>query len=271
MDFAAADPDMVFAPDLFTDKTAIITGGGTGIGFAIARYLGLLGAQVIIAGRRTEVLAEASEALCKDQIMVQSRTLNIRDQASVEAFFTGLEKSGLQADFLINNAGGQFPAPAASITPNGFRAVFDLNVQGTWQMCRMFGQRVMGAARKGRIVNIVFCHTGPNPFFAHAQAARAAVVNLTKTLALEWGQRGLLVNAVGPGTIATDAYLSYMATQGWSDNTERLPVQRMGLPMEIAATVAFLCSPAGAYITGQLLSVDGGESLLGPDPQKRLF
>jgi len=142
-------------------------------------------------------------------------------------------------------------------------------VQGNWHVTLTYAKRLFDAGRAGRIVNIVFAHTGPNPFFAHAQSARAAVVNLTKTLALEWGSKGVTVNAIGPGAIETDALKSYMGDKGWTDPTARLPIQRMGTPMEIAAATAFLCSPAGAYITGAYLPVDGGDALVGPDPQKQ--
>jgi len=132
-------------------------------------------------------------------------------------------------------------------------------------MSRTFASRCFAEDRAGRIINIVFAHTGANPLFAHAQAARAAIVNLTQTLAVEWGKRGILVNAVGPGAIATQGLEGYMAEKGIADGTARLPVDRRGTPMEIAAAVAFLCSPAGNYITGIHLPVDGGDALMGPD------
>lgn len=258
----------LFQPGSLTGRTALITGGGTGIGFAIARLLGRLGASIVIAGRREEVLAEAAGRLSGEGIAAEHHPVNTRDQASVTALFGWMEGRGAGPDILINNAGGQFPAPARDISANGFRAVMDLNVQGNWHMTRAFADALIPAGRPGRIVNIVFCHTGANPCFAHAQAARAAVVNLTKTLAVEWGQYGILVNAVGPGAIATEALKAYSDDMGWTDPTARLPVPRMGTPMEIASAVAFLCSPAAAYITGAFLPVDGGDALVGPDPQK---
>ncbi|MEO1191849.1 MAG: SDR family NAD(P)-dependent oxidoreductase [Pseudomonadota bacterium] len=225
----------LFQPGLLAGKRALITGGGTGIGFATARLLGRLGAKVLIAARRKEVLQTAEAALQAEGIAASSQALNIRDLQSVEALFTDLEAAERLPDLLINNAGGQFPAPAAEISPNGFRAVFDLNVQGNWQMSHGYAKRLIAAGRGGRIINIVFGHTGPIPYFAHAQAARAAIVNLTKTLALEWGQKGILVNAVGPGAIRTGALEDYSRDQGWSDPTRRLPVPRMGTAMEVAA------------------------------------
>ena len=248
--------------------TALITGGGTGIGFATARLLGRCGARVVIAARRTEVLEAAAHLLEAEGVVAYWHPLNTRDLDSVNALYGWLAAEELLPDVLVNNAGGQFPAKALDISPNGFRVVMDLNVQGNWHMSQGFAKRIVEAGRPGRIVNIVFGHTGPIPYFAHAQAARAAIVNLTKTLALELGRKGILVNAVGPGAIRTEALAAYSAGQGWRDSTARLPVTRMGSPMEVAAAVAFLCSPAGAYITGCLLPVDGGDALAGPDPQK---
>jgi NAD(P)-dependent dehydrogenase (short-subunit alcohol dehydrogenase family) len=176
----------------------------------------------------------------------------------VKTLFDWLARERGLPDFLINNAGGQFAAAALDISANGFRAVTELNLQGTWQMCRAFAKHAAG--RGGRVVNIVFSDIEGAPRFAHAAAARAAVVNLTKTLAMEWARQGILVNAVGPGTIETEALGQYKP-EDFTRDAAGLPVPRLGTPREVALAVTYLCSPAGDYITGTVLVVDGGAAL----------
>jgi NAD(P)-dependent dehydrogenase (short-subunit alcohol dehydrogenase family) len=255
----------VFAPGILAGHHALVTGGGTGIGYAIARELGGLGATITIAARTASRLKDAADALKADGIDAAWHTVNIRKEAEVESLYDAVVAQRGMPDILVNNAGGQFGAKALDISPNGFRAVIDLNVQGTWHMARAHAQRLIAAGRSGRIVNIVFCDTDGMPYFAHAAAARAAVVNLTKTLAMEWGHKGILVNAVGPGPIETPAIAQYTGAMASGQRLGKLPVPRMGTPRECALAVAFLCSAAGDYITGALLPVDGGSALVGRD------
>ena len=255
-------PD-VFAPGLFAGRHAFVTGGGTGIGLAIARELGRLGARVTIAARDEERLATAARQLQGEGIDVAWYGLNIRDGEAVDDVWNRLANERGLPDFLVNNAGGQFGAKALDISANGFRAVMDLNVQGTWHMSSAFAHRLIAAGKPGRIVNIVFAHTQAMVYFAHAAAARAAVVNLTQTLALEWGEHGILVNAVGPGPVKTEAIAQYTDDMSSNHMIARMPVPRWGEPHESAYAVAFLLSPAGDWITGILLPVDGGAQLAG--------
>ena len=171
----------IFADGLLDGRHVLVTGGGTGIGLAIARECGRLGARVTLAARRENILAEACAALKGEGIDAAWRGLNIRDNDAVLAAYEGIAAERGLPDFLVNNAGGQFGAKADDISANGFRAVMDLNVQGNWQMSHAFAQRHRAAGTPGRIVNIVFAHTDAMVFFAHAAAARAAVVNLTRT------------------------------------------------------------------------------------------
>lgn len=248
----------VFAPGLFTGRHVLITGGGTGIGFGIAREFAQLGARVTIAARTEAKLQAAADELRKLGADAAWHAINIRDEAQVETLFDWLARERGVPDFLVNNAGGQFAAAALDISANGFRAVTDLNLQGTWQMCRAFAKHAAG--RGGRIVNIVFSDIEGAPRFAHAAAARAAVVNLTKTLAMEWARQGILINAVGPGTIETEGIRQY-TDQDFTRDVGGLPVPRLGTPREVALAVAYLCSPAGDYVTGTVLVVDGGAAL----------
>ena len=252
----------VFRADLFRDRLALVTGGGTGIGFAIAQLLGRLGAKLVLASRTEESLDRAAASLGEQGIEAIVQPLNIRDEAEVEAAFDKMASEHGVPDILVNNAGGQFAAPALDISANGWRAVVDLNLNGTWYMSRAFGRRLIEAKRPGCIVNIVLALESGIPGMAHAGAARAGVVNLTKTLAYEWGPHGVTVNAIAPGTIDTDALAQYDQAS-LDEGVRGLPVARIGTSFEVAELVAYLCSPAGSYITGVLLPLDGGEHLTG--------
>jgi len=256
-------PSTIFAAGLLEGRHVLVTGGGTGIGLAVAREAGRLGARVTLAARRGDVLAQACETLRVEGIDAAWHSLNIRDNDAVVAVMDEIAASRGLPDFLINNAGGQFGAKATDISPNGFRAVMDLNVQGTWQMSHAFATRHIAAETPGRIVNVVFSHTDAMQFFAHAAAARAAVVNLTRTLALEWGDHGILVNAVGPGPVQTEGIEQYDESMSGSGRIANMPVPRWGRPDETAWLVVYLLTPAGDWITGSVFSIDGGSQLVG--------
>ncbi len=256
----------VFAPNLLIDQTALITGGGTGIGLAIAHTLGQLGARILIAGRTEDTLQNAVTQLQEAQIDADYRLLNIRDNGVVTQLFSDLESNQVGVDILVNNAGGQFSAPALDISANGFRAVVDLNLQGTWQMSAAFAHHLLRRHAPGNIINIVLCLESGIPGMVHASAARAGVVNMTKTLAYEWAEHGIRVNAIAPGTIETGGLDNY-DTDNLQRQIHKLPIKRMGQPEEVGQCVAFLASPTASYITGTTLPVDGGEHLTGASPQ----
>jgi peroxisomal trans-2-enoyl-CoA reductase len=258
------NPSKIFAPGLLAGRRALVTGGGTGIGLAIARELGTLGAAIVIAARTEDRLEAAARDLRSAGIAATARKLNIRNDDEVTALFDALAAAGEFPDILVNNAGGQFAADPLDITPNGFRAVIDLNLQGTWNMTRAFAGRLIPTGRKGSIVNIVLSTFDGSPMMMHSAAARAGVVNMTKSLAYAWGPKGITINAIAPGTIDTDALDAYGRDEMviWG---KRLPVPRLGAPEEIAWAAAYLCSPAGDYVTGTTLIVDGGQHLMGAD------
>lgn len=256
----------VFKEHLFAGKTVLVTGGGSGIGLAIAQQLGELGAKVLIAARSLERLELARNALQELQIDCQSYSLNVRDEESVSQLFSTLQQQGISVDILVNNAGGQFTAPALDITTNGFRSVVDLNLTGTFNMSKAFALQRLDPLQPSSIINIVLCLESGIPGMAHAAASRAGVVNLSKTLAWEWAPLGIRVNAIAPGTVRT-AGLEHYDADNLQQGVDKLLIKRMAEPEEVAQAVAYLASPAASYITGICLALDGGEHLTGASPQ----
>ncbi|MCB9739336.1 MAG: SDR family oxidoreductase [Deltaproteobacteria bacterium] len=252
----------IFRDGLFDGQVALVTGGGSGIGRAIAHELASLDAFVVISGRKLEkldtVVAEISEAGGRAEAMV----LDIRDDEAVDAAIADLVARHGRLDAVVNNAGGQFVAGAEEIRPKGWRAVIDTNLNGTFWVSRAAFLHAMGE-RGGAIVSIVADMWNGFPGMAHTGAARAAVVNMTKTMAVEWASRGVRVNAVAPGGILSSGLKNYprgvleMALPMLRGN----PTGRMGTESEVAAAVTFLLSPAASYITGETLRVDGAGSL----------
>ncbi len=254
-------PTSVFRPDLFAGKVAVVTGGGSGIGKAIARELVELGARVVIAARKEPRLLEAAAEI-GTQDQVASTLCNIRDEEQVRAMlqFT-LDRFG-SIDFLINNAGGQFPSPAALIRTKGWNAVIETNLTGTFLCCReVFG--LWMEEHGGVIVNIIADMFRGFPGMVHTGAARAGVDNITKSLAVEWAHLGIRVNSVAPGTIHSSGIETYDPSfqQVFYSMAGNIPAQRLGTEEEVSAAVMFLLSPAAAFITGETMRVDGGGSL----------
>ncbi|MEM7353605.1 MAG: SDR family oxidoreductase [Acidobacteriota bacterium] len=257
------DGGSVFRPGLFDGRTILVTGGGTGIGRAIARELASLGAHVVLAARDTARLNAAVSTIEADGGRASHVPVDIRDEDSVAALWEAVLEAHPRVDALVNNAGGQFPSPAEKISKKGWHAVIETNLTGSFLMAREAYNRYM-AQHSGVIVNIVAEMWRGFPGMAHTGAARAGVVNLTKTLAVEWAHAGVRVNAVAPGTIEGDgltrydpAFIGPMLEQIRAD----APFKRLGTEPEVAAAVTFLLSPAAAYISGETLRVDGASSL----------
>lgn len=252
----------IFAAGLMQGRTALVTGGGSGIGLAIAHELGALGANVAICGRNVEKLEAARAELEAAGVTCLAQPCDIREAEQVDALVDAvLERFGA-LDFLVNNAGGQFPAPAEGISIKGWRAVIENNLNGTFLVTRTVAEKAMLPRKQGRIVNIVANMWRGFPGMAHTGAARAGVVNLTQTLAVEWASRGILVNAVAPGTVrstGTDRYPPELMARA----IEATPLKRMGTVEDVAHAVTYLLSPAGDWITGETLCVDGGARLWG--------
>lgn len=263
----------IFREDIFKNKVAIVTGGGTGIGLCIAEELARGGAKVVIASRKMERLIPAAKGLSRDyNAEVIPMTVNIRELEQVEKLFDDvLEKFG-RIDFLVNNGGGQFFTAAQAINERGWKAVIDTNLNGTWNMCSTAAHKWM-LANGGKIVTIVADMWNGFPGMVHTGAARAGIVNMAQTLAVEWAANNIQVNCVAPGTIISSGMNNYppgIVEAAW----RVIPAKRLGKPEEIAAAVCFLLSPAADFISGETIKVDGGGSLWGdswpiPDPKEK--
>jgi citronellol/citronellal dehydrogenase len=254
----------IYAPGLFADHVAIITGGGSGIGLATALELMRLGGRVAICGRTEDKLNAAREQLAAagSADRVRTFTCDIREPAQVEAFIKDVLGAWGRIDILVNNAGGQFPSPAQHISPNGFLAVIRNNLVGTFHMCREVANQWMIPHKGGRIINVIANIYRGFPGMVHTGAARAGVENMTMTLAVEWAQFGILVNAVAPGIIISSGTAQY-PPQLLERGIRETPLKRAGTIDEVAASIIFLASPAAQYITGATLRIDGAQSLWG--------
>jgi NAD(P)-dependent dehydrogenase (short-subunit alcohol dehydrogenase family) len=261
------DPLAMFAPDLFGGKVALVTGGGTGIGLETAKGFARYGADVVIASRNEDNLRTAAAAIEELGVRCLAVPTNIRDVDQVERLRDRTYEEFGHLDFLVNNAGGQFPALPSQISDNGWRAVVDLNLNGTWNMVSRF-MGPMAAAGFGSIVNVIhiFSFDRGAPIFVHSGAARAGVLSLTRTLAPYLGYHGVTINAFAPGTIATPGMhenevgqLGY-TEESFAEKVDQVgPMRRLGRADEMAAIILFLCSPAARFINGSAIIADGAE------------
>jgi citronellol/citronellal dehydrogenase len=244
-------------PDANAGCVALVTGGGTGIGRATALELAGSGARVIICGRREEPLAEVRAEIERRGGECLAVAADLREPDGVERVVdAALERFGT-VDVLVNNAGGQFSAPAEEISEKGWRAVERVTVDAVWSITRAVATRAMIPAGGGLVVFVGFSPLRGIPGFAHASAGRAAVANLASGLAIEWSRHGIRAVCVAPGSIRTEALAGYgeEAVAAWERS---VPLGRLGRPEEVAAMIAFLASPGGAYVTGTTILVDGG-------------
>ncbi|HUW01527.1 MAG TPA: SDR family NAD(P)-dependent oxidoreductase [Acidimicrobiales bacterium] len=254
--------DSVFRTDLFAGQVHLVTGGGTGIGRCIAHEIASLGGQVVIAARKPEPLAAVVAEITDAGGSASSKILNIRDEEQVDTVVSEIVAEHGRLDGLVNNAGGQFPSAAEAITPNGWRSVIDTNLNGPFHMCSAAFRHWMGE-HGGAIVNIVADVWGGFPGMAHTGAARAGVINLTKTLGFEWVRHGVRVNSVAPGVVLSSGMLNYPpeVLELVRTGARNGPPSRLCTESEVSAAVVFLLSPAAAYITAETLKVDGAASI----------
>jgi NAD(P)-dependent dehydrogenase (short-subunit alcohol dehydrogenase family) len=254
-------------PGLFAGRTVLVTGGGRGMGKAIALRFAELGAAVVVAGRHIETLEETVDQIRVEAGQALALVTDIRQPEQVDALVAGgVERFG-RIDFVINNAGGQFPARPSEISDKGWRSVIDLNLNGTWNVLSRVGP-LLTAQRFGAVVNIVHVYAFERgaPPFVHSGAARAGVVSMTRTLANYWARHNVTINALAPGSISTEALREKEYAQLDTPDYENLqvrdvPAHRLGEREEMAEICAFLCSPAARYINGSVITADGGQSL----------
>jgi 2,4-dienoyl-CoA reductase [(3E)-enoyl-CoA-producing], peroxisomal len=273
-----SQPVGVFRPDLLAGRVALITGGGTGIGFGIASSLAAAGAHVVIASRKPEHLESAVEQLRSCGARVSAVEVNVREPESVARMVDRVGSEHGRVDVLVNNAAGNFYAPSATLSPNGWRAVVETDLYGTFFCCQAV-YPLMKTQGGGRIVSIsMTLHYRGWPLMAHATAAKAGVDALTRTLALEWARERITVNAVAPGPIPTEGVKKAFTPPG-SDApdlfgmekyaADAIPLGRWGTPEDIGQMVTYLASPAGDWITGAIMVVDGGAWLGSGEAGKR--
>ena len=255
----ADPPASPFVADVLAGQVAFVTGGGTGIGKEIARVLGAHGARIAIASRKREVLESTAAELAGEGIEVHVDTCDVRDAAAVATVVAGIVERYGRLDVVVNNAAGNFPAPMTKISPNGFKAVVDIDLLGTYNVSKAAFDAWL-REHGGNIVNI------SAPFElkgaamqAHVAAAKAGVDSLTRTCAVEWGPYGIRVNGVAPGSIAATEGMRRFAdaVRGGAEPRPTNPLGIMGTGEDIAQVVLFLCSPAARFVSGQVVAVDG--------------
>jgi peroxisomal 2,4-dienoyl-CoA reductase len=291
----------VFRAGLLDGQVALVTGGATGIGYGIVELLASLGAHTVLASRNGDALEAAAARLRAGGAQASTAVLDVREPESVRTVVARVAEERGRLDILVNNAAGNFYAPSATLSPNAWRSVVEIDLFGTFY-CSQAVAPVMRSQGAGRIVNVsMTLHYRGWPQMAHATAAKAGVDALTRTLAVEWAPWGVRVNAVAPGPIPTPGVLPAFAAprdrgappgtgeakpasagapsagapgdaapaaalfdvkQAMADYAKRaIPLGRWGTPRDIANVVAFLASPAGDWITGAIFVVDGGEWL----------
>ncbi len=267
---------VIFRPGLLDGQVALVTGGGTGIGLGISQLLAELGAHVVMASRKPANLEAARADIASRGGKVSAVQLDVRDPEQVKAAVDGVAQQLGRIDVLVNNAAGNFYAPSATLSPNAWKSVVEIDLYGTFY-CSQAVYPIMAAQGGGRIVSTsMTLHYRGWPMMAHATAAKAGVDALTRTLAVEWAPQRIRVNAIAPGPIPTDGVRKAFtppADSGVPDvfaaadarmaeyAKKGIPLGRWGSPRDIANMVAFLASPAGDWITGSIFVIDGGEWL----------
>lgn len=249
------------APGLLTGQVILVAGGGSGIGRATAWLAARLGARVLILGRKADKLERVAAALRTAGHACETAALDVRDRSAVDRMQDDVMARHGRIDLIVNSAGGQFPRDAIDISENGWRAVVETNLTGTFNLTQAAARRWRDAGAPGSIVTIVISPRGLHQV-AHSCAARAGVVAWTEAVAVEWAPFGIRANCIAPGSIVSEGWAVY-AEDVRSRYTATNPMRRAATPWDIAEASLFVGGPAGGFITGQTLHVNGGSHLWG--------
>jgi len=252
--------------DLLKGKTIVITGGGTGLGKSMANRFAELGSNLVITSRRKEVIQDASEELKAHGVDVLPIPCDVRDPEQVEEMANRAIGLFKKIDILINNAAGNFISPTENLSSNAFKTVVDIVLNGTFHCTQSFGKH-MRKMKKGVILNIVttYAWTGSG-YVVPSACAKAGVLAMTRSLAVEWAKYGIRTNAIAPGPFPTKGAWSRLAPPGLGIEKKmknRIPLKRMGEHIELADLATFLISDQASYINGEVVTIDGGEWLKG--------
>lgn len=248
-------------PNTLAGQVAIITGGGTGLGRAMALEYSRLGAKLVLASRSAEHLDPTVAEIQQRGSQAIAVVTDVRDPAQVDRMVQQTKQTFGGIDILVNNAAGNFICKAEDLSPNGWRAVVEIVLNGTFFCSRAAGREMIAQGRGGKIVNILATYAwNGGPGTVHSAAAKAGVLALTRTLAVEWGPYKIRVNAIAPGAVTTEGAGSklWATPEAQSKLLAKIPVGRMGTPEEIAQAAAYLVSPYAEYINGESLTMDGG-------------
>lgn len=256
--------ETVYRDDLFKDQIVLVSGAGSGLGKAIATLFARLGATLLVCGRNEEKIAGAADFFRSFGGRVEVQAMSIRDPDQVKALIDYAWDTCGGLDVLVNNAGGQFPQPAIDFSPKGFTAVVDTNLNGSWYMMQAAARRWRDEKKPGNIVNIVADIWRGMPGIAHTAAARAGVIYLSKSVAVEWAPLDIRVNCVAPGCCETEGFNVY-PDEGAATYKESNPMRRHGDAHDIAEACVYLAASSGKFVTGEVVTVDGGQQMWG-DP-----
>ena len=257
----------MFEKDLLNGKTIVVTGGGTGLGKSMSRRFGELGANIVISGRRKEKLEDTADEFSKLGIDVLTCPGDVRKLEDVELMTSQtLDKFGT-IDCLLNNAAGNFISPTEMLSPNAFKVVIDIVLMGTWNCTSTIGKEMI-KNKKGNVLSIVttYAWTG-SPYVVPSAAAKAGVLAMTRSLAVEWGKHNIRFNAIAPGPFPTKGAWSRLMPPGFEDFEDgmknKIPMKRFGERHELENLASYLMSDGSAYINGEVVTIDGGEWLAG--------
>lgn len=265
--FGFTDNDLAVHPTVYAEgsldgQVVLVSGGAGGIGRATAWLFARMGAHVVISGRSEGKVADVVRAITAKGLKASGHTVDVREPEGVATFFDIVFAEHGRLDILVNSAGGQFPQAAIDFSVKGWNAVINTNLNGTWFMMQAAARKWRDAGQKGSIVNVVVVTTHGLYGVAHTIAARSGVIGLSKSVAVEWAPLGIRVNCVAPGAIETDGWKVY-TPEARAAYPRSNPMMRAGDAWDIAEACVYLGGPTGKFVTGELLTVDGGGQLWG--------